>query len=341
MCYSCFSQAREVADELLRTCYGVDLSKALDPTKAKDYLVIEQRLADAVQAAARGAEAAALRAALNELDVDWRTISAAGRAKVLGAAKSAAKKAVAPAATAAKVEKVLIQRGGKVLRDTKAAAAKAIGRVGFDVNRVDERILRKIATNQAAFVRDELGSRASNMVNRKARGIVAAGLKRGLGRDAMMHELRGGLGGWAAVHSDNYWSTVGNYMANTARSYGSLSTWREAGITEYEAVAVIDRSTTPMCRLMNGKVFTVQRAMDNIANATVERPLPWLYEGKDGAGKPSIYYKDSDGARHTIARIGSGGKFSGEASAAELQDAGIDSPPYHAHCRTTIVARVA
>lgn len=332
--------ARQVADDLLWDCYGVDVRKALDPMNQKDLLVIQRRLSKAVQGAAAGAEGRALRAALNKLDVDWPAMSAAQRASVLSAAKAAAKSTAVAASK--KVETVLVQRGGKIVSGAKAAAAKAVGAQGFikpSLNAIDQRILRTVAFNQAAFVRDEFGQRADDMINIHARSIVASGVKRGVGREVMMAELRDKLGKFATARSDNYWRTVGNYMTQTARSYGALSTYQEAGFAQYQIVAVRDKKTTPQCRMLDGKVYEIKQAITNIENATPDAPLPWLYEGgKDANGNREMYYKDSSGARQSVATTSAAGKFSNEMPTTDLQNAGIDTPPFHGNCRTTIKA---
>jgi SPP1 gp7 family putative phage head morphogenesis protein len=348
MCGVDLCAAREVADDLLYDCYGIDVAKALDPLNQKDLLVIQRRLSKAVQTAAKGAEGRALKAALNKLNVDWSAMTAAQRSSVLGAAKAAAKTASAAAATSKKVENVLIKRGGLVVTGAKAAASKALrrGGLGISLNAVDQRILRTVAFNQAAFVRDELGNRADDMINIHARSIVEGGVKRGLGREAMMKELREKLGTFAATRSDNYWRTVGNYMTQTARSYGALSTYQEAGVTKYEIIAVLDKKTTTMCRFMNGQVHEVKNGIANIEQATPAAPLPWMYEGKNANGDPILYHKDPSGNRHTVANVdrsgagnvGDTGKFSNTMSTAQLQNAGIDTPPFHGNCRTTMKA---
>lgn len=342
-----FAAAREAAERLLRSCYDIEVAKALDPLKRRDFGVIERRLADAVAAAARGAEDAALREALRVLDVDWPLLDSAGRAAVLRAARTAAATAAEPLATSAKVESVLVTRGGKVVSGAKAAAAKRVGQEGrlvVALNAIDRRILGAVAFNQAQFVRDELGQRVPDLLQRKAKEIVANGLARGLGRESLKHELKAGLGAWTASRSDNYWSVVANSMANTARSYGALSTYREAGFTRYKLEAILDTRTTPQCMFIHGKTFDIEHAITNIETATPDRMLPWMYEGKDGAGNPIIYFKDRDtGERTKVADIerrgglGDPGRFSPSLTDRELQTFGVDTPPFHAHCRTTVV----
>src|SRR4029079_17227584 len=84
-----YSEAGDAADEVLRDVFRIDISKALDPLDARDFLVIVQRLPRALTGVSRDTEATALRRALATLDVDWPTLSAAARDQVIRAAHQA------------------------------------------------------------------------------------------------------------------------------------------------------------------------------------------------------------------------------------------------------------
>jgi SPP1 gp7 family putative phage head morphogenesis protein len=224
------------------------------------------------------------------------------------------------------------QKGINVAAAAKKGTAARFGMAG-GLNRIDRKVLETIAFNQAAFVRDEFGNRAAAM-GVKAKGIVANGLRRGLGREDMRAALQDGLGKFAEGRSANYWRTVGNYMANTARSYANLSAFAAAGVQQYRLEAVIDRATTPQCRWLDGKIMSVPDGMRNIEQATPQNVLPWLYMGPTDpqTGARPMYYKDTAGARQTVASVPRQGPVTGGAADARLQAAGIDTPPFHGNC---------
>ena len=355
MCESCqlsaakLGEAIDFVDELLFDAYRIDVTKVLDPANPNDFLVIQRRITSKLAQTAAGAEGKAIRGVLRNLDVDWRNISQAQRDQAIRATRAAVRQHMPPKALSQKIEGVARLQG----RGVAAAAKKGLATqlpfsLSTNLTAIDQKILNSVAFNQAASFRDEIGRRSAD-VSRQAKGIVASGMERGLGREAMMQELQSKLGKAWDARSANYWRTMGNYTANTARTYGSLSMMQSAGVEKYTIVAVVDKATTPHCRFMDGKVFEVNAAISNIEGATAAAPLPWMYEGRDSAGDPVLYHKNPSGGRTNIARVvdrGGGrvddhGKFSARMTDSKLQAAGIDTPPFHGNCRTTIKADMA
>jgi len=246
-----------------------------------------------------------------------------------------------------KVGGVLTVQGRRIAGATKKAAAKSFAlNVEVSINAIDTKILDAVAFNNAAYVRDQFGVRSEAM-SLKAKEVVANGLEKGLGREGLRAELQSTLGAAAAAQSANYWRTVANAFAGMARSYGNLSVYADAGVTKYRVEAILDSSTTLECRFLHGRVYEVPKAIANLEAASPVRPPPWLYHGKDANGDMGIYYKE-DGERQWVGRVEEDargkpdevGRFSGAASSADLADAGIDTPPFHGNCRTTILAEL-
>jgi hypothetical protein len=280
--------------------------------------------------------------------VDWPNISEARRTAVIAAARRSVV-AAAPAA-AARTGKILEVEFPKLITGTKAAMQQTTNlAAGVVLNQVDKKVIDAVLDGHGQNVLNRFGRRSLNL-SEDAREIVASGLKRGLGREAIAAELAGKL--TSASQSFNYWRTTANAMANRARSYGSISFMAEAGVQRYTVEAVLDKNTTVQCRFMHGKEFTVQGAQQNFLNTAatgnVQTSQPWMQMGKDDQGNEVIYYKDDQGERQNVANVTSNasgkvnqtGSFSKTATNDQLQQAGIDTPPFHGNCRTTIIADV-
>ena len=94
----------------------------------------------------------------------------------------------------------------------------------------------------------------------------------------------------------------------TGRSYAQISSYAEAGIDRYRILAVMDAHTTPLCRFLNGKTFSVATALDRFdAIDALEDPeqikaaLPWGRQARDRETGEMHIYVERDGARTTVA----------------------------------------
>lgn len=112
-----------------------------------------------------------------------------------------------------------------------------------------------------------------------------------------------------------YWDVVANATASRSYHYGLLKAATIQRFRTFQFVAVIDSVTTPICRAMNGRVFSVQSALDLMEDAfsspdleTYKETMPWFTSDEGIA----------------------------DADEAVLSAAGILIPPLHARCRSTI-----
>lgn len=330
-------------DDVLRYVYTVEISKALDPLDSKDFLVINRRLRNAIHNVTAASEAEALRKALDRLDVDWPKLTVAQRERVLVAAKSAIRTTTIRYAD---LEKVFNKQGLMIVKGTREALAKTGLRLQTGLGKVDPKVLKANSKFQGNYVRDELGKR-SEAFSTKARGVVDRGIREGKGREALTKDLQGEMTAWGIKRSDNYWRAIASTFDGNARSYAQLASFNEVGITAYRVEAILDKATTPYCRFLHGREFSVPIGLTHFQQASeladptdVRYVKPWLRAGKDPEGQSVIYYKQRDGSRAQVARIEgpvSSPRFSSSISNEALAAAGITSPPYHANCRTTIL----
>jgi SPP1 gp7 family putative phage head morphogenesis protein len=337
-------------EEIARKRYGVDISKALNPLNPLDFVTISVRLARALRGATKGAEAVALKGAIQTLDVDWPNISAAQRQQIVAAAR----REVSQIADAAqRAERVLENSAGKMVPWTKAASIKRHGlSISKDLTDLDRETADLLRKSQMVYVKDEYGRRV-DAFDQQAKAIVAGGLERGLGRDDISGDLSSKLSDYQINRSRNYWNLIATDFANKARTTTQVNAFGDAGVDEYVYEAVMDEVTSDVCRLLHGKVFTVRRAQDTMREAIsikdpedIKQVRPWVQLGEDG-GKPVLYFNNRDGEKRVVADVlGSGvgekdapGKFRQRMSDSELEAAGVVVPPSHGFCRATIVVR--
>jgi hypothetical protein len=296
----------------------------------------------------REAEASALRKAIGTLDVDWPRLSAHARDEVLRAARHA----VAGVADQVlpRVEQVFEVEAKNVVDRSRRATVRQFGlRIAADTTRTDARIAAFVRNSEANFVRDEYGRRRDEL-GQRARDIVAAGLEQGLGRDDIVADLSAQL---APVVSRGkpYWDVVATSFANRGRTYTQLAAFDEADVEHYRFEAVLDQTTSEVCRFMHGREFSVERArqrFDEVEQAddaeAVTNLQPWMRVGADDAGNQVLYYERA-GQRRMVARVDESsvgnsdrvGRYSRALSTDELEAAGVTVPPLHGHCRSTIV----
>lgn len=336
----------EAAETLLAKVHGINVSKALDPLDPDDFLVIVKRLADAMKAATAGAEAAALRAALVALDVDWPTLGVAEIDRIVEAAR-AALLPVTGQVLPSIIEQFEI-RGPEVMAAAREGAVDRFGlNIATSLSLRDQQAEQYIRTAYSNMVTNAYGERIDALAA-SARDIVASGLENGLGRDDIANDLQE-LMGDALMRGRSYFQVVATSFMNTARTASLLNSYADAGIESYRFEAVMDEATTDQCRFYHDQVFSVSGGVAAM-NATLrsgsleelQNANPWIRVGRDDDGQ--FMYFERDGQQQVVARIESSGvgtqsagTYSGGMSSAQLSANGIPWPPLHGNCRSTIV----
>lgn len=320
------------------------IRKALDPNDPADFAKIVVDLQNAIKGVTGPAEAAALKSALAKLDVDWTTMKADAKAKVLTAAKGALNpsKLVLP-----KLESKLESTVSDIGTNAKKGAARQHNlKISGDLTKADHDVLQGIAYSQGNFVRDEYGKR-SDAFALKAKQIVAEGIEKGWKNKEIADKLKEDLTAQQFNRSTAYWNVVASAFVARARTYANLSGFQEAAIQRYRLVSVLDERTSEVCRFMHGKVFDVGVALerfhaveqlDEPEDIKFEQPWPrvsggeiWI-PGKDGSKTPlATVTKPGMGGVDTI------GEYDNAASDSKLAQRGVLMPPFHGHCRTTVV----
>lgn len=105
---------------------------------------------------------------------------------------------------------------------------------------------------------------------------------------------------------------------NKARNYANVLYINQANLEKFEIVEVMDRITCQWCRHLNGKQFTTAKAVSKIERAinSSTRDI-----GKESPFATSIPLEEFE-----------------QMETEQIQNRGIDTPPYHCHCRGRVVA---
>lgn len=345
------SDARDVADALLGRYLRLGVAKAMNLGMPAGFDRAVARLARLLQSRSSDSDHAAVKAAVEVLDVDWHRTTAEQRRNLIARALEASGRKTAAVPT--KVQAVFGDAATEVVRATRDGARRDQKlAIGADFNAVDQRVIRHLRSSQANYIRDEYGRR-HEAFSERARLIVADGLEAGLGRDDVARDLESAARDIIAGRGSFYWETVAGAFVSSGRSFGQLSAYAEAGIDRYIIEAVLDERTTEICRFLDGKTFTVATGLRAFERVEAEPDLvqaltPWVREAIDPeTGRKVLFVEGRDGrtplAQVTRSAAGTRddrGDFSRALSERDLENLGISFPPYHGLCRSTTVAAV-
>lgn len=346
-----FADGAEAAEEIARA-HGVPLEKAvIRILTGQGYDVAVRALLRALQKAARGPEQKAVAEAVATLDRDWEKLPGAVRSEVIRGAS--AKILQLPSVIVSKVQPAIERNMREIVTLSKRDTGKQFRiNVKADFDKRDDRIVKFAAESQGSYITDRYRERARTF-EAKAREIVADGLSKGLGRTDIGANLREALGPKAALrNSEAYWETVASVHTTRARSWGQLVAYSDAEIDEFEWESVLDEVTTEQCRFMQGRRFSVAKAVERFEQVeesgdddAVKKLQPWVRMGKTKDGGAALFAEKPGGGRALIAHVESSGvgvsdkigQYRSAISDAGLTKLGIMTPPIHGRCRSTIV----
>jgi SPP1 gp7 family putative phage head morphogenesis protein len=332
----------------------VKASGEIDPRSPEGFLRIVDQVARALRRATQGAEADAVRRAIDQLDVDWPHLTDEERMRIVRAASQAI--AGVPPAIMPKVHEVLDLEAGRVARGTRRSVKQTFSlKILSDLTHTDERVAQFVARSQTNFIRDEYGRRQAAF-SEKARQIVSRAIAQGLGRDEISRQLREAFRNTAVNRSAFYWDVVASAFVGRARSFAEVSSYADAGISHYIIVAVLDEVTTDICRFLHGKRFSVGASMAQFARIErlrdperIRHEQPWLQVRQDRSGNRVIVVpteradvrvavvEDSAERKRTKDERG---RFRNGMSATKLETINVGPPPFHGMCRSLTVPEV-
>jgi SPP1 gp7 family putative phage head morphogenesis protein len=341
----------EAADAILLDVFGLSpLAKAPpNPLKPKGFDSIVLGALNAIKKAVAPTEHTALKAMLQKLERGWNGMTPEQRTGAIDTAAASYLKIARDAAPA--VAKVIQGEGPAIVLATKNAAnAEYKLKIHPNFDTVDDAAVHFAATSQANFIRDAMGKRAVAH-SQTARDVVAKGLEAGFDKYEIAKELGAALNQTDAARSNAYWTLIASVFVSRSRSYATLRSFDEAGISAYQFEAVLDEVTSEICRFMHGKVFQVAPSIARFHDVEalsdpegVKDLQPWASVGKTDDGGSALYYQ-ANGQRNVIARVDSSGvgqkdgvgTYSHGMTNVEISDAGLSCPPLHGHCRSIMV----
>lgn len=198
----------------------------------------------------------------------------------------------------------------ELLRMWRETCAKALKDIFRDIPAFTSKDAMELLRQSLA---DTLGPAFGNAIGPKISELTQAALEEGLGRDALAELLHQGLGE-AAPGGYTYWDVVASSAIVRARSFRAISGMEEAGITEYEILAMGDERMCPICGALNGTIFSVaetrkviNKALDITDPEKFKEAMPW----------------------HKGSPLGK--------SISGLTAGGQSIPPFHGRCRCTLV----
>jgi hypothetical protein len=212
------------------------------------------------------------------------------------------------------------------LDDRREKVTKGKGKlaeVSPSLDLVDEKAIDDLQDDQMMWI----GRHYNENLRAAVRGAVEPGMVEGVGHDVAGRRVADAVAkelGHIVVpngfHGSDakYFEGIAANTATNARVRGQVRSFGLIGVTKYEIVNPMDDRTTQICAFMNGQVFTVKDAEDQIErSSSAKNPAqakdahPWLAIGKI----KSIFRK---------------GGIKG------LTSAGLALPPYHFRCRSTV-----
>lgn len=205
-------------------------------------------------------------------------------------------------------DRVVDTASGLIQQAYTAGTDQVLQGANWYLNRTDRRAVDWLREDLHYWVGQHWGTNVSTTI----RGALDEGLRLGERRTGLAARLRDALDA-QFQKSEAYWDGMANHVVTRARSFGVVEGMVRAGATYYRLNAVRDRRTSPTCRALHGRVFTVRSAValrDRLIG--VEDPE----KIKDLAPWPKA---------ETIA-----GKATGDLPQ------GLRIPPFHWLCRTTL-----
>lgn len=175
----------------------------------------------------------------------------------------------------------------------------------------DRRAAQWLADDTMFWIRDCWNQGLGAQISGYARDELMQG-----GRRAdVIKRLKAGLGSRFSEPT-HYWDVVANASMQRGRSMGTVSGFIVAGVSTFEFVAMMDERTSPICRDLDGTIYTIEHAKKHV-DAILETNNPDEFKAVSPWVKPS--------------------EVKGK-SADELAAMGVMLPPLHGRCRSTIVA---
>lgn len=228
----------------------------------------------------------------------------------------------------------------QIWKEAKRLTSKPLS-IKLSFSQVDKRAVAALNNHQVFWIGDFYSTHLSKRIQAVSGDVL---IKQGLGRVEAGKELRsaiekefglvsGGRSKYApkvpaqfAGNSAKYFEGVASTSAHQARTFSKMTVFRQANVKFFRLINPNDKRTGTICQQMSGQEFSVKVGVSQMSKVLgaknpkdIKKISPWL----SGTELVTIL----DGAE----------KGSSKASA-NLSNANITLPPFHAFCRTEPVA---
>lgn len=198
-----------------------------------------------------------------------------------------------------------------------------------DFDLLDDSAIDALQDDQMIWIGEHYDSNVSVVV----RSSVEDTMKLGLGRNdaglAVSMAVKESLarvqtpGGFYGTQAQYFEGLAANTATNS-RVRGQVRSFVDVGVTRFVLVNPMDRRTSEICQHMNGKVFLIEDAVQQI-----EKEAGATHPDHVRAAHPWMSYKE-------LSVISPKSGDVGRKDTAALAKNGIVLPPFHFRCRTTV-----
>lgn len=328
------------------------IRKVLNPNLERDFMILVEREGRKLANKSAPILKEFYEEILGRLDANWVDLPASHREAMLNSTIRLLDRRFPEEA----IQEELMPTVGRSSKSTikKSAAGfektHGLGRV-FTWTSDDDEMVEIIKSSSTNYVRT-INGQVSDSVSRLSRDVVAQGLKEGLSNEEIAHSLHRQFGETIGRTNLNYWRTVSSSYTGRSRSYGHLSSLDRAGFQRFQIIAVLDEVTTPTCRFLHGKRFSVGRGLGILRSiGELKQPediiytQPWFRVKRSPEGLHSISVPHKTRGLVTVAtetRSGYGtvddtGEWDAKVSDPQLANLSVSPPPFHGGCRSTSV----
>jgi len=209
----------------------------------------------------------------------------------------------------------------------------------FDMKSKDERAADFFAEMMKANSKDAIGKYMDEDASARALKLINEAMDKGQSADEITGEMLSFVKDDIPMNKRAYAQLVADQAMTRARSWSEGRSMQEAGFSSYQWKAVLQESTCNICRMLDGRIFSLDDGLKVATNAVkggvanLDKTNPWLRQtGNDilvGNTKVAAIRRSAEGEWDDRGEIDDLG--------ADLQGLKIAFPPAHAACKCTTI----
>lgn len=248
------------------------MKKAADPKMPRGFDQLADKLTRGLAYEDRQWFKPYLRKYMNVIAVDWKRMSKNRHREIWNKAERVIKKADVRRLTDPWTQRITLDMKVVAKGTKRHLRNHYMPRINTALTQPDTKAIGQIGKQQGWFLRDQMGKRSEALTKHGER-VVKQGLKDGWGREQIAKELEKTVGGMWQKYGRNYSRAVASVALSRARSWSEVKSYQSASIEQLEFQAILDESTTDICRFCDGQVISVNDCADLLERgAGVNKP---------------------------------------------------------------------